>query len=286
MTTKNKETPKATQADFEYCEAIIKKHSKSFYVAFSQLEPQRAQAIYAVYAFCRLADDLVDNEQDGQKLTRLHQELSQFECGQIPDQPMWRALATVFAEFEMDIQPFHDMLQGQAKDLTFEQPETIAELAEYAYYVAGSVGLMLLPILSTRAHAIQLPAKQLGEAMQITNILRDIGEDYQNARIYLPQELMTKYGVTQETLQNQAITPEFIALWEELAQRGEALYEESLTMMPLIEPNARQALLSALFIYREILAVIRKKGYTVFRQKHKVSLLRKKQLMNQTKVYL
>ena len=267
------------QADFDFCEAVIKRHSKSFYAAFSQLPFEKRQSVYAIYAFCRLADDIVDENQEEQELTDLFQQLTDFEAGHVPDEPMWRALAVVFAHYPMDIRPFYDMLVGQRKDLNFQQPQTEQELLDYAYYVAGSVGLMLLPILSETPEQIIHPAKKLGEAMQLTNILRDIGEDYAINRIYLPQNLMKKYGVTVDDLAQKKVSANFIALWEEIAQQAEKRYNEALEMIPFIDIEARPALLSAMFIYQELLPTIRKKQYRVFDKKHAVSTKRKLELV-------
>ena len=277
ITTSNAFTER--QADFDFCEAVIKQHSKSFYVAFSQLPFEKRQSVYAIYAFCRLADDVVDEGQDADALATLFQKLTDFEAGAIPDEPMWRALAVVFDHYPMDIRPFYDMLVGQRKDLHFQQPQTQAELLDYAYYVAGSVGLMLLPILSQTPTQMMRPAKKLGEAMQLTNILRDIGEDYAIGRIYLPKQMMAKHQVTEAMLATRQVTPQFIALWEDVAQQAEKRYNEALEMMPFIDIDARQALLSALFIYKELLPTIRKKNYRVFDKKHAVSTKRKLELV-------
>lgn len=135
----NQYTFSSQQTDFLACEKIIKHHSKTFYFAFSKLPKEQAQSIYAIYTFCRVADDTVDEEKDAQKLQQLFQELESFEAGSVPNHPMWLALEAVFSEFPMDIRPFYDMLIGQRIDLNFQQPKTQQELLDYAYYVAGSV---------------------------------------------------------------------------------------------------------------------------------------------------
>lgn len=108
--------------DFEYCEKIIKKHSKTFYAAFSSLPKEKAMSVYAVYAFCRKADDLVDEEFNMEGLIQLEEELRLFEKGEEVDHPLWRALRVVFSTYNMDINPFYDMLTGQKMDLDFKQP--------------------------------------------------------------------------------------------------------------------------------------------------------------------
>ncbi|GCF94211.1 dehydrosqualene synthase [Enterococcus florum] len=268
------------QADFDYCEQIIIQHSKSFYAAFSRLPKEKAMSVYAIYAFCRQADDIIDVEKDPVKLARLKQRLLDFQQGTYPDEPMWRALMVVFKHYPMAIEAFFDMLEGQARDADFHQPETQAELEEYSYYVAGSVGLMLLPILSANWQKIREEAKLLGEAMQLTNILRDVGEDEAAGRIYLPKEQMNRWHVTAEDLKQQRITSRFIELWEYEAERAEKSYQKSLTMMPLIDEDCRAPLLAAAYFYREILQVIRENGYQVFTKRQAVSKARKIRLFH------
>lgn len=265
--------------DFLTCKKIIQQHSKSFYAAFSQLPKEKAWSIFAVYAFCRKADDLIDKHHDITGLLKLEQELQAFATGHMPNQAMWRALSVVFQNYDMPIQPFFDMLEGQKQDETFTQPETQAELIDYCYYVAGSVGLMLLPILSKNWRKITAQAKKMGEAMQLTNILRDIGEDFDNNRIYLPQEVLTKFGVSKRMLQQKKVTDEFIAAWEFEAHIAEKSYQNGLTMLPLIDQEARKAVVAASFFYRELLTVIRKKNYAVLTTRQKVSRQRKLTLL-------
>ncbi|MBO1299470.1 MULTISPECIES: phytoene/squalene synthase family protein [unclassified Enterococcus] len=283
MTKTNQELFEKHAEDFAYCETVIKKYSKSFYAAFSQLPEKKAKSVYAIYAFCRLADDTVDLAHSEEKLLALKQQLDAFALGEIPDEPIWRALSVVFSVYPMTLAPFYDMIEGQKQDLVFTQPETFADLEDYCYYVAGSVGLMLLPLLSDQAEEIQSPAKLLGEAMQLTNILRDIGEDNQMGRIYLPKEMMRDYGVTEAMLHASKPTKSLIDLWEAVASEAEQKYEASFAMLPLIDPNCRLALTAAAMIYKEQLTVIRENHYLMLDRKNYVSQLRKVQLLRKAK---
>lgn len=286
MITINNDPFQEYQKDFAYCESVIKKNSKSFYLAFSQLPKRKAQSVYAVYAFCRRADDLIDRDNNQAGLEQLERQLLDFNEGNVPNDPVWRALSVVFDNFPMVTAPFFDMLTGQRKDADFKQPETRKDLEEYCYYVAGSVGLMLLPLLTERPTDIVVPAKKLGEAMQLTNILRDVGEDYQMGRIYLTKEDMTRFGVETTMLKEKQAQTQLVALWESLAQQAENLYEESFEMFPLITEDCRQALASAAFIYREQLNIVRNQHYSLFDNKNKVSHYRKVQLLKEVKSYL
>lgn len=217
-------------SDYKYCEQIIKRHSRSFYYAFSKLPAEKAKAVYAIYAFCRTADDSVDEngtrEAQLDALRKLEEDLILFEVRKERDEPMWRALRDVFNRFDMDIKPFYDQIKGQYMDIDFSMPETIEDIERYSYYVAGTVGLMLLPIIASKnCSALQKDAVYLGIAMQLTNILRDIGEDltFKN-RVYIPREIMVqeKYSVTE--LKQSVINEAFMSVWERMARHAEKLY--------------------------------------------------------------
>lgn len=259
------------ESDFAICEQTIRNHSKSFYKAFSKLPKQKALSIFAIYSFCREADDSIDVHNDLERLNKLKHELDDFLAGEIPDRYFWRALVPVFETYKMDDQPFYDMLAGQEKDWHFHQPDTQAQLEEYSYFVASSVGLMLLPILSDKAENIKIQAIQLGQAMQITNILRDIGEDLKNQRVYLPKEVMRTFNVSMDMLKKETINDSFIELWEYEANRAEQLYEQSTTMLSAIDEDCREALLLAMYFYKGILDAVRQNGYQCYNKRNFVN---------------
>lgn len=272
--------------DFFYCERVIKKHSKSFYAAFSTLPKEEAMSVYAVYAFCRKADDLVDEDADAKGLEELRHQLQLFEKREEVDHPIWRALRVVFDSFKMDIDPFYDMISGQEKDLSFQQPNTQAELEEYSYYVAGTVGLMLLPLLTPNPQDLREEALALGTAMQITNILRDVGEDLDNDRVYLPKEVMKKHGYTQSMLENKELNQSFIDLWEYEANEAEKHYEQAMYLIKKVNKEAKKPLLLSLLFYKEILEAVRLNNYDCFTQRSVVGKRRKLQLLMQSEDFL
>ncbi|WP_456276571.1 phytoene/squalene synthase family protein [Bacillus sp. AK128] len=265
------------QADFDYCESMIKKHSKSFYYAFSQLPSEKANAVYAIYAFCRTADECADGNYSSIEKTRLlrqlKKELDLFNDGAEIDKPLWRALRHVFNTYDMDINPFYDQLTGQSMDLSFTTPSTMNELEKYSYYVAGSVGLMLLPIIASKSSEdLRVAVTNLGVAMQITNILRDIGEDYhEKNRIYLPVEELSHFQYSQVDLHNSLINDHFINLWEKLATRAEALYEGFLVNVELLDGDSRVPVYLSAHIYRSILDTVRNNGYQCLTKRNYVT---------------
>lgn len=252
------------EKDYAYCENIIQQNSKSFYRAFSSLPQEKAQTIYAVYAFCRVADDLADVKQDAARLSAFKTDFESFKAGNGPDAPMWRALAHSFEHHGLDPAPFDDMLTGQAMDLNFKQPTTQNQLENYCYYVAGSVGLMILPVLSKHHHLLKEKAIELGKAMQLTNILRDIGEDMDRGRLYLPKERIAHFGYSQEEFEQKKITSAFIRLWEYEAARAETLYKSALDSLLLFDTDSQMPILLSATLYSQILDTIRENGYDCF----------------------
>lgn len=272
--------------DFIYCENIIKKNSTSFYTAFSTLPKEKALSVYAIYAFCRLADDYVDEDKDLQKLNALKLDLDDFANNQDPQGPLWRALRVVSKNFDIDLTPFYEQLEGQKRDFHFCQPNTQAELKDYCYDVAGTVGLMLLPLLTDQQAQLKEFAVALGNAMQITNILRDIGEDLDEGLVYLPKKVMEEHGYTMVMLQERTINQQFINLWEYEANEAEKDYDYSLSMMPMIYEDSRRPLLLSLYIYRGILDVVRESNYDCFSKRNYVSKIKQAKLIAQAEIHL
>ncbi|MCH4825926.1 phytoene/squalene synthase family protein [Planococcus halocryophilus] len=253
------------------CEKVIAMHSKSFYKAFSLLPKEKRKAVWAVYAFCRTVDDIVDEGKNStEELAQFKQDFQRFLTGIYDDEnPMWVALADVFDNYEMDIEAFSGLITGQEMDLTINRYRTMEELLNYSYYVASTVGLMLLPILAPGKTAIlKEGAISLGYAMQITNILRDIGEDLEMGRIYLPEEIMKKYELHEDELRAGIVSPQFIAVWEDLADKAECHYKKAFETIHEYPLSSRVPVKGAALVYREILVTIRSKEYNVFREKH------------------
>lgn len=272
------------EADFKYCEAIIQKHSKSFYHAFSGLPTEKSHAVYAIYAFCRIADDSVDENSTSasrrQALTQLKDELDLFKENKEPNHPLWRALRHVFNTFDMTIEPFYDQLKGQEMDIQFSSPETLVDLEDYSYYVAGSVGLMLLPIIASEKHRhLKKAAIELGVAMQLTNILRDIGEDYDDKnRIYLPEEERSRFGYDENKLNEKIIDQSFIDLWEHLAKRAESLYDDFTDYLDQFDEDSQFPVAISANVYRSILDVVRENDYDCLSKRNFVDQERMEQI--------
>jgi phytoene synthase len=281
--------PNKLEMDYRYCEDIIKQNSRSFYYAFLQLPKEKANAVFALYAFCRLADDAVDRggnrDERLEVLNALEYELMLFDEGREVDHPIWRALRDVFSRYDMSIEPFYEQLKGQRMDISFAAPRTMGELETYSYYVAGTVGLMLLPIVASQSKRnLRQAAIQLGTAMQITNILRDVGEDAARNRIYLPSSLMDAEAYGESDIRHAAINDSFIRIWEKLAHRAEELYDGFKSNIYDFDIDSRFQVLLSAQIYQGILNAVRNKGYDCFSTRNAVSKLEMRNIYNQTKL--
>ncbi|MDE5412081.1 phytoene/squalene synthase family protein [Alkalihalobacterium chitinilyticum] len=274
---------KQIEKAYESCRVVIERHSKSFAKAFNVLPSEKRKAVWAVYAFCRRVDDIVDN---GGTLEELHAFKTEFELflgGSFSvNDDMWVALNDVFQRYSMEAEPFFDMIRGQEMDFEVHHYPSLEQLEQYSYYVASSVGLMLLPILapSNNLH-LKSGAISLGLAMQLTNILRDVGEDLERGRVYIPADLMEKHNYTREELIKGEINDNFIGLWEDIATRAEQLYDIALPTIENYPMDARFPVKAALHFYRHILNSVRKNKYNCFTTRAYVSDGDKRQLLQQ-----
>jgi phytoene synthase len=261
--------------DYFLTEQIIKKNSASFYAAFSKIKDKhRRRGIFSVYAFCRYVDDLIDEKKDLNQLLAYKSKLDDFVKGRSLGGFRWRTLKDTAKRFypdNYDYQPYYQMIEGQEFDSHPVRMETLDQLLHYCDLVAGSVGKMLLPLLAPKATVNLQPfAIALGRAFQLTNILRDIGEDYRRDRVYIPKSLLTAHHYSLSDLNQSTINSSFISLWEEIATLAEKYYQEALPMLIHFPEDSRWPLKGALLVYRAILAVVRKKKYTVMKIKHYV----------------
>ncbi|TMU88119.1 phytoene/squalene synthase family protein [Bacillus sp. BHET2] len=258
---------------YDQCENIIKQHSKTFYRAFSLLPKNQKKAVWAVYAFCRRVDDIVDEgTSPSEELRQFEMEFESFLKGFNHNDAMWIALDDVFKNFNMDIEAFRDMIRGQRMDLSDRVYVKMGDVLDYSYHVASTVGLMLLPVLAPgKEEQLRDDGIYLGYAMQITNILRDIGEDLERGRLYIPQDLLVKYEYTVTDLMEHRNNEAFRSIWEEMASLAEDYYEKAFRTLNLYPVYSRTPVKGAALLYRAILGEVRNNHYNVFSEKHNVS---------------
>ena len=274
--------------DYFLTEQIIKKNSASFYAAFSKIsDKHRRRGVFSVYAYCRYVDDLIDEKNDLDQLLAYKSKLDDFVKGYPVGGFRWRTLkdtATRFYPVDYDYRAYYEMIEGQEFDAHPVRMETIDQLLQYCDLVASSVGKMLLPILAPKATVDLKPfAIALGRAFQLTNILRDIGEDYRRDRVYLPKSLMNAHHYSLSDLKQSLVNESFIAMWEELASLAERYYQQALPMLVHFPEDTRWPLKGALLVYRAILEVIRHQQYTVMKKKHFVPDDQKMAILKQLK---
>lgn len=276
---------KQLKSDFNKCEVIIKENSKTFYKAFSMLKAkQDRQAIYAIYAYCRVVDDAIDEYKDIDLLNSYESKLMDMIKGDVPTDFIFRSLNEVIKHYypkAYDFKPYFDLIEGQRQDFLFTQPKTLDDLLKYCYHVAGVVGEMLSYVLAPKSviGELKLVARNLGEAMQITNILRDIGEDRKRKRIYIPLDVMHQFNYTQKDLELGVVNHGFIQMFEYLANYAHKKYEIALEKLHLFKPDARKPLLLASKMYEEIISTIRSNNYDVYNIRSVVSDERKKEIV-------
>jgi phytoene synthase len=262
------------QAAYAACRAIARKKAKNFYYAFVALPAGKRDAICAVYAFMRQADDLSDDESVSipDRRIALNRWLDDWHralAGESTSDPVFIAMLDAQRRFAIPAQLLDQLVQGTATDLEpkFNAYATFADLYRYCYLVASVVGLVCIRIFGYLDPRAEKLAEETGIAFQLTNILRDVREDAERGRIYLPLEDLRRFGVTAEQL--AAVRGELLAepvrellQWE--ARRAEEYYESGKKLLPLIDADSRPALWVLITIYHRLLLKIKGLSYNVF----------------------
>ena len=261
---------------------ITREASKSFYLSTLLLPRSKRRAIQALYAFLRTTDNIVDDGGAGATLAALEGwRLRSRRAVRDQDHPVLLAWADTRDRFGVPQALAEELIDGVAMDLPINRYDTFAMLERYCYCVASTVGLMSMYIIgcvddrpATIAEATPYAAR-LGLAMQLTNILRDIGEDWRAGRVYLPQDELRAAGCCDDELSAGVISPAFRALLDEQIARADALYDASLPGIALLHPESRFAVAAAAGIYRGILPKIVENDYDVFNRRAHLSLREK-----------
>jgi len=263
-------TADRNQAAFEYARRITAYHSKSFYYSARMLPRKRRHATYAIYSFCRHCDNLIDTPRQRttheimRELQSLREELRiAYDTGE-SEHPVIRAFILIANPYQIPIEYPLELLKGVAMDLQKRRYKTFKELSVFCYRVASVVGLMMTHILGYENKRVFDYAKQLGIAMQLTNILRDIREDKELGRIYLPQTELTRFAVPEQDILNEKMTPQLKALMKFQIERANCYYTEAMPGISLLKPESQYAIYSAVKIYRGILKKLENHDYNPF----------------------
>jgi phytoene synthase len=270
-------SPEIAQRDLKACIAMMQGGSKTFFAA-SRLLPLRVRAAsIALYAFCRVADDLVDEGGDARaNLQILHQRLDLIYAGTPSDSVEDQALAIVVQQYQLPRILLDALLEGFAWDAAGKRYDTLEDLHGYCARVAGTVGAMMCWIMGSHNERTLARACELGVAMQLTNIARDIGEDARNARLYLPRLWLADAGVDVTAwLAAPASTAAIQTLTERLLHEADGLYQRAQAGIAELPPDCRAAILAASTIYGEIGQQLRREGLDSVQHRTVVSTSRK-----------
>ena len=262
----------------EYCQRKAAGSGSSFYYAFLFLPPERRRAITALYAFCREVDDAVDESTDAQlahaKLAWWRQEIAGLFAGN-PQHPVTRALQPALAPFGITAERLDEIIDGMEMDLTQTRYLDFVGLERYCYHVAGVVGLLAAGIFGYKDARTLDYAKNLGTAFQLTNIIRDVGEDARKNRIYLPMEDLQRFHVTAADILNARRGEAFVALMRFQVERAQSYYDKALAALPATDRRAQRPGLIMAAIYRALLVEIEREGFQVLQQRTSLTPLRK-----------
>jgi phytoene synthase len=278
---------------YAVCRGIARRSAKNFYYGFLVLPSEKRNAFCAVYAFMRHADDIsddpdLDTAHKRQKLEEWLHAANQVFAGTRTDDPVLLALGDAQSRFKIPVQLFEKLVYGTSLDLEIPRasgPPTVVcrtfeELQRYCYFVASVVGLVCIRIFGYQDPKAELLAEDCGLAFQLTNIIRDVKEDAGMGRIYLPEEDMTRFGISPDQLAPEKLTggPESVPLKPVLefeAERAKRYYESSKWLMELIEEDSRPALWVLVEIYSRLLLRIEARNYDVFTERVQLSLWEK-----------
>ena len=259
---------------YEHTAQITRVHSKTFYLATALLPREARHAIRALYAFCRATDDLVDTV--GATLADVERWRAEVAGpSHAQRNPILLCWALVREQYGVDARYQSELIDGIALDLSKSRYAKWAELESYCYLVASTVGLLSMPIIGL-ARGVKFAeaapyAIQLGVALQLTNILRDVGEDASRGRVYLPQSDLASFGLTADDIQNGVHDERLIALMKFEIGRARELYAAALPGIGLLSPAARPAVGAAALLYRAILDRIESIDYRVHTQRASTS---------------
>lgn len=258
---------------YAVCEAITREHSKTFYLSTMFLPADKRRAVRAFYAFCRSTDDIVDVPSRAAMSTLSEWRSHAARPASEQQHPVLRAWADTRERFDVPRVYADELIEGCEMDLHVNRYATWDELRTYCYHVASTVGLISMHIIGSKDGSAETlerakpAAVDLGVALQLTNILRDVGEDLGRNRIYLPQEDMERFGVTEHDLRRGKAIPRIKHLLRFEMDRADELYDRSIPKIGLLKGDGRVAVGAAAVLYRGILGKIVLNDYDVFNRR-------------------
>jgi 15-cis-phytoene synthase len=254
------------EASYAFCQRIARTRARNFYYSFLLLSREQRDAMCAIYAFMRYCDDISEGEgASHEAIERWRCDLDRALQGQYGENMLWPAFHDTVQRYHIPCEYFYQMIEGVSSDLQPKQLQTFDELYRYCYQVASVVGLTIIHIFGFESPDAVLLAEKCGIAFQLTNILRDVREDRENGRIYLPEEDIRKFGADLAKHDNR-----FVNLMSFEAQRARAYYDESRPLIALVHPRSRPSLWALIEIYRRLLTRIERSNFDVLEKRIRV----------------
>ena len=264
------------------CKRLNAQHGKTYYLATLLLPPAKRPFVHALYGFARYADEIVDDLastlSDTQKAEALEKwgssVIADIKSGKSHDH-IGAALVDTVKRFDIPISYFEAFLKSMQMDLTITQYQNYEDLMEYVYGSAAVIGLQMLPILGTLSDEAYVAAEKLGVAFQLANFIRDVGEDLDRGRVYLPLKELAKHGVTRQMLEERSLTPEIKSALKEQIARVRKLQAEASSGIKLLSPESRACIEAASELYCGIVDEVEKIEYEIFKKRAKTSTWRR-----------
>jgi 15-cis-phytoene synthase len=255
---------------YAWCEGVARSQAKNFYYSFLLLSKLQRRAMCAVYAFMRYCDDLSDDEGIPDRpaaIARWRGDLAAALAGHAGEHPVWPAFIDAVTRYKIPHQYFYDMIDGVGSDLEPRRIQTFEELYDYCYHVASVVGLTVIHIFGFESQDALLLAEKCGIAFQLTNILRDVREDAEKNRVYLPAEDLARFAVSPVSFEPRE---RFVQLMHFEAQRARDYYRESAPLVSLIDARSQASLRALIGIYSRLLDRIVASDYDVLARRVRV----------------
>ena len=270
------------RASYEECKRLNSLHGKTYYLATLLLPAAKRPFVHALYGFARYADEIVDDLESTLTLDEKADALKNWGDGVLADlrvgaskDAIGMALADTVRRFNIPIEYFESFMHSMTMDLTVSEYQTFDDLMEYVYGSASVIGLQMVPILGALSPDAYPLAEKLGTAFQLANFIRDVGEDLDRGRIYLPIKELESHGVTWEMLNQRVVTPQIRSALKEQIERVRRLQREADAGIHLLEPSSRPCIEAASELYCGIVDEVEKIDYQIFTERAKTSQWRR-----------
>jgi phytoene synthase len=270
------------RASYTECKRLNSLHGKTYYLATLLLPKNKRPHVHALYGFARFADEIVDDLTSTQSSSEKESALAKWSTQLIKDlkngvshDHIGKALVSTVTKFEIPIAYFEAFLKSMAMDLSKTTYETYEELEEYVYGSAAVIGLQMLPILGVKDKSAYIAAEKLGTAFQLANFIRDVGEDLDRGRIYLPLAELGEFGVDRQMLERRILTPEIRNALQFQIARVRKLQREAAPGIQLLDRTSQPCIKAASELYCGIVDEVEKIDYQIFQKRAKTSTLRR-----------